>query len=299
MFIEHFPSSRIFDNSARAYRHFEAVPLAAAMGAEIRGIDPGNLPDEAIPELRDALFRHKMIFFRNVPITDEQHLHFTRQLGTPGIDPYASPDDPGCHVTPVIKEAEDVLPFVFGGGWHTDSAFMARPPAITILRAIEVPPYGGDTMWANAALAYRALSERMRGILDGLRVHMHSARFLANNPHLDDYSKGYSTDAVRDQAVAGSFHPLVRTHPETGEKALYVSDAYAQGIQGMHETESRPIIEKLLLHTTQASFTCRLKWENHMLALWDNRLCMHLAMNDYDGFRREVRRSMTEGEIPK
>lgn len=298
MFIEKFPSSLVFDNAPRPYRHIVAQPLASAMGAEITGVDLAVVPDAAIPEILDALYRHKMICFRGQSISDDQQLAFTRQLGPVSVDPYASPEDPGCLVTPVIKEADERLPFVFGGGWHVDSPFMARPPAITILRAIDIPPWGGDTMWANTAVAYRALSPVMQGILSGLKVHMHSGKFLADNPNLTDYSKGYSTDAIRDQALAGSFHPLVRTHPATGEKALFVSDAYARGIEGMSEIEGRLLIDFLMAHITQAGFTCRLRWEPGMLALWDNRICQHLAMNDYDGFRREVRRSMVEGEVP-
>lgn len=298
MFIDPQPPSEAFDNSARAYTHVVATPIASAMGAEISGVDLRDVPDAAVDEIKDALFRHKMVFFRNQQLTDEEQLRFTRQIGPASLDPYADPHDPDCQVTPVVKEADEKQPFVFGGGWHTDSAFMAQPPAITMLRAIDIPPYGGDTMWANAALAYRALSPRMQDILRDMKVHMHSAKFLAINPSLSDYSKGYSTDEVRDQAVAGAFHPLVRTHPETGEKALYLSAMYAQGIRGMTEAEGMMFIDFLMLHINQSMFTCRLKWEKDMVAMWDNRLCQHLAMNDYDGFRREVRRSMVAGEVP-
>ena len=298
MFMETGPASDVFDNSARSYSHMEVRPHAAAMGAELVGVDVARLSDAGIAELKDALFRHKMIFLRDQQLTDDQHLEFTSRLGPVGTDPYASPTDPQRFVTPVIKEADERPPFVFGGGWHTDSAFMAQPPAITTLRAVEVPPYGGDTLWANAALAYRALSRPMREFLAGQRIHMSSKVFLGKYPDLHEVSKGYTDGATKEQALVGTSHPLIRTHPETGEKAIYISMGYAPTIEGMTEAESLNLATFLFAHITQHAFTVRLKWEEGMLALWDNRLCLHVAMNDYDGYRREMHRTMVAGESP-
>ena len=298
MFMETGPASDVFDNSARSYTHIEVRPHAAAMGAEIVGVRLASLSDAAVAEVKDALFRHKMVFLRAQDLTDDQQVEFTGRLGPLGVDPYASEDDPKNFINPVIKEADDRPPFVFGGGWHTDSAFMERPPAITTLRAVEAPPYGGDTLWANSALAYRALSPMMQRLLAKLRIHMSSKQVLAKYPDLHKVSKGYTNAEVEEQALVGSLHPLVRTHPVTGEKALYVSMGYAGKIDGMAQAESDTLVKFLLEHITQHAFTCRLKWEAGMFAMWDNRLCLHLAMNDYDGFRREMHRTMVKGEVP-
>jgi taurine dioxygenase len=298
MFLESYAFSDIFDNSARVYKYIDVRQHSSAMGAEVVHADLTALCDGGIAEFKDALLRHKMIYVRNQRLDDAAQLELTRRLGTPASDAYASDADPTELVTPVIKEADQRVPFVFGGGWHTDSAFLERPPAITVLRSVEVPPVGGDTMWANTALAYRALSPTMQELLAPLRVHMSSGSLVNNVTDLDQVSRGFSSPAVQMQAVNGTFHPLVRSHPDTGEKALYVSSGYAAGIQGMTNNESRVLIDFLLAHITQPPFTCRLKWENEMLALWNNRVCLHLAMNDYDGYRREMHRTMVRGEFP-
>jgi alpha-ketoglutarate-dependent taurine dioxygenase len=212
-------------------------------------------------------------------------------------------------VQPLIKEADERTGVLFGSGWHTDSAFLAEPPAISLLRSIEIPPFGGDTIWANSALAYRALSPTMQGLLTGLKVHMSMGNVLesarAHAAPIDNpigklaQTKGMATlpdDLARK--VRGSFHPLVRTHPRTGERALYCDQTYAAGIEGMKPEEAAPILEFLVEHITQPAFTCRLRWEVGMFVMWDNRLCLHQAFNDYDGHRRELYRSTVAGERP-
>ncbi|HKY82756.1 MAG TPA: TauD/TfdA family dioxygenase [Sphingobium sp.] len=291
----------VFENSAANCRHIEVRPLASSMGAEIRNLDVNDLSDEAFQELRGALFRHRMIYLRGQRLDHDQQAAFTRRFGEFGADSFASDTDAHPHVLPVIKEAEARAPLVFGGGWHTDSPFLPRPPAITILRSIETPPLGGDTIWADTALAFRALSPTMQAMLEPLRVRM-SAEKAAALVALVKASgaplPGYGADAVRDKAFARTPHPLVRTHPETGEKALYIDDSYAVDIEGLTASESRPLIDFLVAHITQHAFTCRLRWEPDMLVLWDNRLCLHLAMNDYDGHRREMYRTTVMGEVP-
>jgi taurine dioxygenase len=199
---------------------------------------------------------------------------------------------------------------VFGSGWHTDSPFLDEPPAITILRAVETPPYGGDTMWANAALAWQMLAEPSRHALAGLRVRFSMRDVLASaqvNAEPRDSPVGRLA-ATRAQAelpeslrrkVVGNAHPLVRTHPRSGEQSLYVDPSYAIGIEGMEEAEAMALLRELCEHLTQPAFTCRLRWEPGTLALWDNRLCVHQAFNDYDGFRREMYRTTVAGEKPR
>jgi taurine dioxygenase len=214
------------------------------------------------------------------------------------------------NVQPIIKEAEARTGWVFGAGWHTDSPFLAEPPAITMLYGVEIPPYGGDTIWANTALAYAMLSETMQRMLAPLRVHMSMRDVLAGaqaHAPADDTPVGrlaalkgaqeLPADIVRK--IEGSFHPLVRTHPVTAEKALYCDGAYAIGIEGLSEAEGEALIDFLVAHITQPAFTCRLRWAPRTLTLWDNRLCVHQAFNDYDGFRREMYRTTVAGEVPR
>lgn len=298
MYQEPLISSEVFDNAPRAYRHIEVVPHAASMGAEVRGVRIAELSDQAFAEVEDALFRHKAIYLRGQRIDHEQQARFTRRFGPPEVDPYRQ-DRMDVHpeVTSLIKAADVKLPAVFGGGWHTDSAFMERPPAITILRSVTVPPWGGDTMFANAALAYKALSATMKSVIDPLKVWMSSERNATRLAAIGALKRGFTTPEGKAKAFAGTMHPLVRTHPRTGEKALFVG-GYASGIEGMTEDESSAIIDFLMRHVLLHLFTCRIRWEPDMVLLWDNRLALHFAMNDYDGYRREMYRSMVAGEVP-
>jgi alpha-ketoglutarate-dependent taurine dioxygenase len=298
-----------FDNHARPYKHIQAVPLSAAMGAEIRGVSLSEVSDAAFAEIRDALFRHKMIYFRDQEITHADQESFSRRFGPFAQDAYTQgvPGHPG--VQPLIKEADAKTGMVFGAGWHTDSPFLAEPPAISILYGVEIPPYGGDTIWANAALAYASLSPTMQAMLAPLKVHMSMRRVLATAQayaDADDSPIG-RVAATKElnklpedmaRKVRGSMHPLVRTHPVTGEKSLYCDETYAAGIEGLTPDEAEPLLKFLAAHITQPAFTCRLRWAPKTFTLWDNRLCVHQAFNDYDGFRRELYRTTIAGETP-
>src|SRR5262245_29933992 len=161
-----------FDNHSQAYSHVEARPLAAAMGAEIRGVDVAKINDAQFAEVQHALFRHKMIFFRDQAITHADHAAFSRRFGPFAEDAYTEGVPGFRDVQPIIRDADDRSAMVFGEGWHTDSPFLRAPPAISTLYAVEIPPFGGDTIWANLALAYAMLSDGMREFISGLRVHM-------------------------------------------------------------------------------------------------------------------------------
>jgi taurine dioxygenase len=298
-----------FNNYPERYRQIVAEPLAAAMGAEILDVDVTRITDAQAEEIKHALYRHKMIFFRNQKITHAQHEAFSLLFGKFAEDAYTSGVPGHRDVHPLVKEANDASKMVFGEGWHTDSPFLELPPAITILRSVEVPPFGGDTTWANSALAYAMLSETYREMISGLKVHfslrdvlkaVHDAVELSDSPigrlAATRNSNEYSEDLRRK--IRGQVHPIVRTHPVTGEKALYLDASYGIGIEGMTPDESLPIIRFLSEHITQPAFQCRLRWEPDMLVLWDNRLCVHQAYNDYQGHRRELYRTTVAGEKP-
>jgi len=298
-----------FDNSPRDYAHIEARPLAAAMGAEILGVDLARITDAQFAEVRDALFRHKMIYLRDQAITHADQETFARRFGPFAEDAYTRGVPGHPDVQPLIKEADARPGVIFGSGWHTDSPFLAEPPAISMLYGVEIPPYGGDTLWANAALAYATLTDTMKAMLAPLRVRMSMRGVVATaqaHQQPDDTPLG-RVAATRGLAelpadiarkVEGSAHPLVRTHPVTGEKSLYCDETYALGIEGLNEAEAAPLLGFLVRHITQPAFTCRLRWAAGTFAIWDNRLCVHQAFNDYDGFRRELYRSTIAGEAP-
>ena len=248
-----------------------------------------------------------MIYFRKQKLTHADHEQFSLRFGPFAEDAYTAgvPDHRNVH--PLIKEADDRSEMVFGEGWHTDSPFLAEPPSITMLYAVEIPPFGGDTIWANSALAYQQLSETYRRMIDGLQVRFSIRDVLKSAQQAVERrdnpigrlaatrdAERLSDDLIRK--IQGNAHPLVRTHPVTGEKALYVDGAYAINIEGMLPEESAPILKFLADHITQHAFTCRLRWQPETLAIWDNRLCVHQAFNDYQGHRRELYRTTVSGE---
>jgi len=299
-----------FDNSARDYTHIKAVPLAAAMGAEVRGVQIKGLTDEQFLEIEDALYRHKMIFFRDQTMSHEDQESFTLRFGKFGIDAYTTGTHGHENVQPVIKEADTRTKLIFGSGWHTDSPFLDTPPAISMLFGAAVPPYGGDTIWCNTALAYRYLSDTMQEVLAPLKVHMSAVEVVAylreqdlgaqsadREPRLTTLGN-MDLDIDAQKMIDGSFHPIVRTHPKTREKALYVDHTYSHGIAGMTDEEAGGLLHFLKEHVAQPAFSCRLRWEPKTFAVWDNRVCIHRAFNDYDGFRREMYRTTVMGEVP-
>jgi alpha-ketoglutarate-dependent taurine dioxygenase len=299
-----------FDNSASDYRHITALPLAAAMGAEIRGVQISRLTDSQFAEIEDALYRHKMIFLRGQDMSHDDQESFTLRFGEFGVDAYTTGAEGHRNVQPVIKEAETRTQLIFGSGWHTDSPFMQRPPAISMLFGADIPPYGGDTIWCNTVLAYQCLSDVMKQALAPLKVHM-TAIEVVGELHKEARAKqpkdgkdglaGFGDmelDIDSQKMVDGWFHPIVRTHPKTGEKALYVDHTYSHGIEGMTQAEADALLGFLKAHVAQPAFSCRLRWEPKTFAVWDNRICIHQAFNDYDGFRREMYRTTVHGEEP-
>jgi taurine dioxygenase len=298
-----------FDNAPLATKHIEVKPLAAAMGAEVCGVSVPDMSDEQFAEVRQALFRHKMIFLRGQRMGHAEQEGLSLRFGPFAEDAYTSgvPGHPDVH--PLIKEADDQSKMVFGSGWHTDSPFLPQPPAITILRAVQVPPYGGDTIWANTALAYAVLSDTYKRMIADLRIHfsmrdvLRSARSAVESRdtpmgRLAALGEAGPLSVHVQRKVEGSVHPLVRTHPVTGEKALYIDSTYAIGIDGMSDEEARPILDYLANFVVQAEFTCRLRWEPGTVVLWDNCGSVHQAFNDYQGHRREMYRTTVAGGVP-
>ena len=271
-------------------------PIAGACGAEIAGIRIGDdLDDATIGEIRDALNRHCVIFFRDQELEPEQHKAFARRFGEIFVHPNYRGMQDDDEIVMVRREPGDK--HIVGEDWHADTTMVEAPPMGAILYAIEVPPYGGDTCFANQHLAYETLSAGMKRMIAGLRA-VHSDRMVAGpqagrNAHR---STKVREDAEWRETVTS--HPVVRTHPETGRKLLFVNRSYTVGFDGMTEAESRPLLEYLLEHGHRPEFTCRFRWEKGSVAFWDNRSVKHLAVHDAGPHRRLMRRVQIAGDRP-
>ena len=279
----------------RNYRHIEVKPISGALGAEIAGVDMArDLDDEVVAEVRHALLDHLVIFLRNQKATPQQHLAFARRFGEPIEYPQLKGLPEAPMITPVIKLEHER--HNFGGIWHSDTTYLPEPPMGSMLLAREVPPYGGDTMFANQYLAYEALSDGLRKTLDGMVGVSSSAKADVTRTR-EDALKQAGAGATPKTLQAE--HPIVRTHPETGRKALYTSDAHTACIKGWTEAESLSLLRFLWQHQVRPEFTCRFRWEAGSLAFWDNRCAMHNPINDYHGFRRVMHRITLAGDRPR
>ncbi|MGF1598044.1 MAG: TauD/TfdA dioxygenase family protein [Acidimicrobiales bacterium] len=275
---------------------FTIQPMTGALGAEIAGLDLAQpLDDETVAELRAAFNENHVLVFRDQALSPVEQIALGRRFGPLGTHPYveANPDHP--EVLDIVTEPDDRVNF--GGGWHSDVTFLPEPDLGSILYAVEVPPVGGDTLYANQHAAYDALSDTMKELLAPL-VALHTAgRQYAGT----GYSRQSTAMVTRDEEGAASSnveHPVVRTHPETGRRALYVNRAFVAGIKGLHRGESDALLDFLHGHAVKERFTCRVRWEPGTVAMWDNRSVQHYALHDYKGQRRRMRRITIRGDRP-
>lgn len=280
------------------YRTIEVAPVAGALGAEVAGVDlTADLSDETVAEIRAAWLEHLVLFFRGQDrLGPAPFMAFAERIGEPVEYPFVKGLEGFPEIIAIAKLPHETVNF--GGIWHSDTVYLERPPMGTLLIAREVPPYGGDTMWANMYAAYEALSPGMRQLLDGLRAVNSSALADVSKTREDriaDSGHDSASDAAQEYV---SEHPVVRTHPETGRKALYVNVAHTERFVGMTVEESRPLLEFLFAHSVKPEFTCRLRWQVGTLAMWDNRCAMHNPINDYHGHRRVMNRITLAGDVP-
>jgi taurine dioxygenase len=269
-------------------------PVAGALGAEVSGLDLARpLDDATVAALRQAWLEHLVLFFRDQNLSPAQFLAFARRFGEPIEYPFVRGLDDYPEIIPVLKlEHERVN---FGGVWHSDTAYLDVPPMASMLVAREIPPFGGDTLFANMYLAYETLSDGMKRMLDGLVAVNSSAKADASRTR-EDRMKDRAREAARDYVAA---HPVVRRHPETGRRALYVNVAHTVRFDGMTEEESAPLLAFLFQHQIRPEFTCRFRWRSGSIAFWDNRCAQHHAINDYRGHRRLLHRVTLAGDTPK
>jgi taurine dioxygenase len=273
--------------------------VAPACGAEVRGLDLVTMSGDALTVLSAALAEHGVLFIRGQQLTPEQQLDVTRRFGEVLRVPYITHLDAYPDIIAVLKEADEKNISTFGGTWHSDFSFLPEPPSLTLLYAIELPDVGGDTLWASQYAAYDALSEGMRALIDPLRAIQTAWPHGTGGPG-PNAATSRSIGMVRNDPSADRevSQPVVRVHPVTNRKALFVNPVYTQRFESMTEEESHPLLQFLFAHATKAEFTCRLRWEPGTLAVWDNRCLLHLAINDYDGSRRLLHRTTVSGERP-
>lgn len=283
------------------YQNIQVTRLSGALGAEIHGVDLSQpLDNQTFSEIRQAFDENIVIFFRDQTITPEQHMAFGARFGAFDIHPFAAgmPEHP--EIMPVVKEVDDTYKN-FGGGWHSDVTFYERPPLGSILYALDTPTHGGDTLFANMCLAYDALSDGMKATLDGM-IAIHSAEdtYGPNSAAAKRNNAGSQSMEIRvgADAAAKVEHPVIRTIPETGRKALFVNRTYTKNFKGWTKEESQPLLEYLWNHAIRPEFTCRFRWKKNSIAFWDNRCTLHNAINDYQGQRREMHRVTVIGERP-
>jgi taurine dioxygenase len=270
-------------------------PIAGALGAEISGVDlSGPLDDDTVAALRSAWLEHLVVFFHDQHLGPEALLTLARRFGEVIEYPFVKGLDEHPEIIPVLKlEHERVN---FGGIWHSDTAYLEVPPMASMLIAREVPPAGGDTLFASMYLAYETLSAGLRRVLEGLAAVNSSAKADVTRTR-EDRTKDRPRAEARTEYMAT--HPVVRVHPETGRKALYVNVAHTVRFEGMTEEESAPLLEYLFRHQVRPEFTCRFRWRPGSIALWDNRCTQHNPINDYHGHRRLMHRVTLAGDRPK
>jgi taurine dioxygenase len=273
----------------------EIRPIAGALGAEIVGVNLSQpLAEDTVAAIRTALLERLVVFFRDQDLTPGQFMAFAERFGEPVEYPFVQGIAGYPTVIEVAKLEHETVNF--GGVWHSDTTYLERPPMGSLLLAREVPPYGGDTIFANQVLAYEALSPGLRALLDGLVAVNASAKADVTRTR-EDRIREHGRAGERQDYVAE--HPVVRTHPETGRKALYVNVAHTVRFKDMSEAESAPLLNYLFQHQTRPEFTCRFAWRVGSLAFWDNRAAQHNPVNDYHGFRRIMHRITLAGDVPR
>jgi taurine dioxygenase len=265
--------------------------IAGALGAEVGGVSLKKPSQALIAELRAAWLEHLVLFFRDQDLTLDQYMAFAGQLG----EPVAYPMVKGLEGHPRIIEVKKLEHerVNFGGIWHTDTAYLERPPMASMLLAREIPPFGGDTLFANMYLAFDSLSPGMKSLLETLKGVNSSDKADASKTREDALEKNKKLKTFNAE------HPVARTHPETGKKALYVNVGHTVRFAGWTEQESAPLLGYLFQHLTRPEFTCRFTWQPGSIALWDNRCAQHNPVNDYHGYRRVMHRITLAGDVPR
>jgi taurine dioxygenase len=272
----------------------DVKPIAGSVGAEIYGVDlSAPLSDEDVQAIRDVWLAHGVVFFRDQPLAPGAFQIFAERFGDVVEYPFVKGIPGHPMIIPVLKLPHET--HNFGGIWHTDTAYLDAPPMATMLIARELPPKGGDTLFASGYAAYEALSDGLKKTLSTLKAANCSSKAEVTKTREDRVADS-ATDKA-NQALIGE-HPVIRTHPETGRKSLYVNPAHTTHFVGWTEQESQPLLNFLFAHQVKPEFTCRFNWQVGSIALWDNRCVLHNPINDYHGHKRLLHRITLKGDVP-
>ena len=276
------------------FKSIEVTPISGALGALVTGVELKNpLQEDVFAEIYKAFLEYKVIFFKDQDLNPESQLHFGRMFGRPIIYPFVKGLKDFPEITPILKKETDLNNF--GGVWHSDTTYQQQPPKATMLYAVEVPEYGGDTEFADQYMALNYLSDGMQKFLSKQKIINISGKgkvVASRSDVMKHASSGQAVDEFRAE------HPVVRTHPETKKKALFVNEAHSLQFSSLTLEESTPLLEFLFRHQIRSEFTCRFKWEKGSVAIWDNRCTLHNPINDYHGKRRLMHRITFAGDTP-
>lgn len=268
--------------------------VSGAIGAIIEGVQLNeDLDIKTFSQIYNAFLEYQVIFFRDQNFIPESLISFAKNIGRPISYPFVKGLDSFPEITPILKKETDVNNF--GGIWHSDTTYQNEPPKGTMLYAIEVPEFGGDTEFSNQYLAYESLSNEMKFFLEKKKAFNISGKSEVTKTR-SDVLKHSSLNLKSNKLEA--IHPVVRTHPETKKKSLYINQAHTTHFVGMSEEESMPVLKYLFKHQINAEFTCRFKWKKGSVAIWDNRCTLHNPINDYHGSRRLMHRITFQGDKP-
>jgi taurine dioxygenase len=265
-----------------AWRHLSVSPIAGALGAEVGGVQLAHLNESAFAEIEAAFFRHQVLLFRKQELTRDQHRAFARRFGTLNIHPFDRPLKDQGYPEFVVFQSDQHHPYV-AQAWHADLTFLPEPPLGSVLRCVLAPPLGGDTMWVSMYAAYEALSDKMQRMLSDLvAIHDTARTFFASMA----------------PEVASAVHTVVRTHPESGRKGLFVNPLFTASIKGMKPTESAALLSFLYRHIETPDFSCRFRWRPNSVAMWDNRCTQHRVVADNTTANRRMERVTINGDKP-
>jgi taurine dioxygenase len=273
-------------------------PLAGALGAEVSGIDLRTLNEKGWKDLHRAFLQYSVLAIRDQKLEPADIMQVSAKFGEPCHYPFVTGMEGFPFIFEVVKEPEEKKNF--GGAWHSDTSYLKQPPLATLLYAVETPSHGGDTLFANTAAAYDALSDGMRKTLDTL-IGVNSAELKYGGGRTAMHKKigGMKVHDTDNADKYVSEHPVVRTHPDTGRKALYANRSHTTHFKGMTEEESAPLLKFLCEIQIKPEFTCRVRWAPGTLTVWDNRCTQHNAVNDYHGQRRRMRRITVGAQTPQ
>jgi taurine dioxygenase len=275
----------------------EIIPIAKSLGAEVIGAQLVKMDAKTYSSIEEAFSRYLVLCFREQQLDPGDLVNLARKFGGVGETPYLSGLEDYPDVVPIIKEANEKSQHTFGSGWHTDFTFQKKPPARTLLYALDVPPKGGDTLFANLQDAYDSLSTGMQESLSRLQALHSAVRSYGPDASLKNHLENMIITNEKEEPGFES-HPVIRKHPVTGKPSLWINPTYTMRFEGMTDQESQPLLDYLNNLITEERFTCRVNWRKNSLVMWDNRCTQHSASSDYAGHRREMWRITTAGDTP-